>query len=887
MKIVLSILLSFHLLLTGFFLSGQVEAEKNLQTENMTAAKEAEAQKENADVLKESKNFQGKVWQDTEGSDLRKEDDGINWESKDRYASVSSQIENLEQDKAEKILKLKENETLENVEKKGYATEVSRTIACSHTAIGINGTMKCLEAPMPLNPEDNQLKKNVVLTGLLENKAIITKVENFDAGGRENTVAHRRLKVTIKDVPEIEPAYLASPYLCPDGNAGYAYYEFHFSYCHNTEKFYKVQESHVWLGCTRGDGGIPEFHPKQLRHTFYVYKFVPNRYKISYNANGGSGTVSDQNAIYNEEITLRQGNNYKRSGYILTGWNTERNGSGRAYKLSETVKNLTSEKGAVITLYAQWKPNIYTITLDNQIINPNTLGTEIIYKKYETGIFLDHVCGQEFTPNNPIMRPQKSRYSFQGYYDSKTGGKQMIDSEGKPTTEGLNKKRNLGDETWYAHYAYLMECEDYADIPCDLKKTDGDIREDLGMQLTYNSSTRKVNIDTGQTGCIISLTGKPAGTEIGSFQSLQNADTAFGSTERRRSVELSLTVRNNTAYQLKVTRYGVTLCDRLLYYQDGRFRMLAKLGTLELKEAAAGSTIAGNAWNSERTEYDLYQYHACSKLENIQKPGTVQRYFRYKDVNLAYTGNGATAGRNMLEYDISLENFYQFRNNTFTKEKLEKKYTKDQKEYECNVKYGFQGWELSPDVLYLQKKHDQVSKIYETANVKKILSLSTKEDINTYQVSEPVQVLSDVDLLQLEEKDRGLQKENAISKSTHAKEFINLQARWNAFPTITVNPEDKLEFYEGEEVTKEELISHLTAHDEEDNHRDYPYMNDKICIRKISYPESKNKSQAAYEKIYKEDVPEDFLLDTYYLKLEKDETVNILVTFAVTDSAGK
>lgn len=65
-----------------------------------------------------------------------------------------------------------------------------------------------------------------------------------------------------------------------------------------------------------------------------------------------------------------------------------------------------------------------------------------------------------------------------------------------------------------------------------------------------------------------------------------------------------------------------------------------------------------------------------------------------------------------------------------------------------------------------------------------------------------------------------------------------------------------------------------------------PDLNDKLRIVKISYPESRNHSQTAYEKVYEEDVPPDFLLDTYYLKLEENESVEALVTFAVTDSAG-
>ena len=110
MKLMLSILLSFHLLVSGFPLADHTENRKYSETEITAEMKETDPQIKQA-------NKEGKI--------------------QDSYISAASQIENLEQNKAEKILTLKENETLENVEKKGYTTAISRSIACSHTALGM------------------------------------------------------------------------------------------------------------------------------------------------------------------------------------------------------------------------------------------------------------------------------------------------------------------------------------------------------------------------------------------------------------------------------------------------------------------------------------------------------------------------------------------------------------------------------------------------------------------------------------------------------------------------------------------------------------------------------------------------------------------------------
>lgn len=873
----------------------------------------------------------------------------------------------LNQNDFNKILFLLDDETLEKKKKTGYTLTVSQKVACNHNVSEINGSIKCSPAAIPLNPTKSELLNNVTLTGVLKKKKFTKSVEKYDAGGINNTVSHLRLNVKV-DAPGIKERVAAEPYVCAgDGYAGYAYFEQHYTYCPNTEKYYPMASSHVWLGCTRNGGeiGENEFHFKSYKHEFDVYRYVPNKYQISYKANGGAGTIKDQKAVYDKSLVLNDGERFSRTGYKLAGWNTKKDGSGTGYELDEMVKNLTAvnegtvtlyaqwvpnvlrvsydgnggkteldapehnlssfvhkwnykttkqkpepvdsfglsksgysiKKGSEwntkpdgtgtsfdqsqtyamtsfapnlgtgdqsITLYAQWEPNVYTVTLDREFTGTGEPGTEKLYKKYETGIFFDSLCSREVGADK-IVVPQKTGYQFKGFYDARTGGRQMVNAAGELTKEGKAAKNTLGDETWYACCDYLIGCEDYADIPCDIQKTEGDIREELGIRLTYDSDAKKVVVYTGKTECSISLTGKASGAVIGKFQSSVGAGSASGATREKLSADLYLTVLDGTAYQLKAARKGQIFCNRLVYFKNGRFRTLAKLGVQKAKEAAKGSSLKGSHWNQGDSPYDLYQYYDCSELNDIKGPGMVQRYFHYKEVNMAYSGNGATSGSNLLEYDVSLENFYQFQENSFVREERKKKYTRDKKEYECKVRYSFQGWEMGKNALFREKQQEQASVIYHMAEQSGAVLSHTAEEIGTYQVIEPV------------------------SPKAHSPEYINFQAKWDAFPTIVVTPGDKLEFYEGEKVTKEMLIRHLTAHDEEDNENSSANdqdLNGKLRIVKISYPEPKNHSQAAYEKTYEKDVPSGFLLDTYYLKLEKNETVDVLVTFAVTDSAG-
>ena len=85
--------------------------------------------------------------------------------------------------------------------------------------------------------------------------------------------------------------------------------------------------------------------------TFYAQ--WENRYTVSYNANGGSGTITDSNSPYVPNATV---NVMSNAGFtaphvdmLFDRWNTAANGSGTYYDPGDTF-----EINANTTLYAQW-----------------------------------------------------------------------------------------------------------------------------------------------------------------------------------------------------------------------------------------------------------------------------------------------------------------------------------------------------------------------------------------------------------------------------------------------------------------------------------------------------------------------------------------------------
>ena len=78
-------------------------------------------------------------------------------------------------------------------------------------------------------------------------------------------------------------------------------------------------------------------------------------YTVTYDKNGGDTPTQDETAtgITGEPLTLNSGKNYTKDGYHLTGWNTERDGSGTTYDLGVLAAGFSGNT----TLYAVWEEN--------------------------------------------------------------------------------------------------------------------------------------------------------------------------------------------------------------------------------------------------------------------------------------------------------------------------------------------------------------------------------------------------------------------------------------------------------------------------------------------------------------------------------------------------
>ena len=127
-----------------------------------------------------------------------------------------------------------------------------------------------------------------------------------------------------------------------------------------------TKDYHEFIGWTGSNGNtpqkdlvIPEGTHGNLSYTANYEKY---KYTIKYDANGGSGSISDDEIEYGE-TTNAANNTFTRTNYSFIGWNTKADGSGTSYSEGDEITFTSTTNGDILTIYALWKEN-KTLTIN-------------------------------------------------------------------------------------------------------------------------------------------------------------------------------------------------------------------------------------------------------------------------------------------------------------------------------------------------------------------------------------------------------------------------------------------------------------------------------------------------------------------------------------------
>lgn len=148
------------------------------------------------------------------------------------------------------------------------------------------------------------------------------------------------------------------------------------------------------------------------KDTTITLSYQPISYQIAFdgNAQDVTGTMPNQRMVYDTASDLTR-NSFERKGYTFVGWNSDSNANGRQYTDGQSVINLTSVDGGIVTMYAQWVENehvaiTYKIETDDGAEDDgNAISNALDDLNPDTGV----AKGSEATASDA--------YSFTGWYD--------------------------------------------------------------------------------------------------------------------------------------------------------------------------------------------------------------------------------------------------------------------------------------------------------------------------------------------------------------------------------------------------------------------------------------------------------------------------------------
>lgn len=130
----------------------------------------------------------------------------------------------------------------------------------------------------------------------------------------------------------------------------------------------------------------------RYNNTLYAI-WTPNTYYVKFNANGGSGSMSNQTFKYGTSQALTS-NAFTRTGYTFSGWATSSTGSA-TYADGASVSNLTTSNGATVNLYAVWTINKYYLDVNWDYTNAS--GTASVSNALSSGYGSADVYNPEST----------------------------------------------------------------------------------------------------------------------------------------------------------------------------------------------------------------------------------------------------------------------------------------------------------------------------------------------------------------------------------------------------------------------------------------------------------------------------------------------------------
>ena len=286
-----------------------------------------------------------------------------------------------------------------------------------------------------------------------------------------------------------------------------------------------------------------------------IGKFSNDNYvAVTFDANNGTGTMSNQYVKKNTATIIKANVNYdtngaksdpalSREGYTFAGWNTQANGSGTNYTAGTDSINVSADT----TLYAQWT----AIPATAPTIN-STTGATLSYGYTEGSLSVTATAATDTTYNDLT-------YQWYSNTTNSTEGGTAITENGTSATYTIPIGKTAGTTEYYY---------------CVVTAT----RSDNGQTATATSSVATVTVNTkamtvSAEDVNVTVDGQPHGITVNVTDPATGYTVKYGTTEGSYTLDASPT---QTEVGEKTVYYQVTADNYTTYTGSAKVTVSAK-----------------------------------------------------------------------------------------------------------------------------------------------------------------------------------------------------------------------------------------------------------------------------------------------------------------------
>ena len=245
-----------------------------------------------------------------------------------------------------------------------------------------------------------------------------------------------------------------------------------------------------------------------------------NKYSIQFDGNtADGGSMADQAMTYDASASLAS-NSYTKTGYTFTGWNTQADGEGTAYGDGQNVVNLTTTDGEVVKLYAQWRPNKYSVQFDGNTADGGSMGDQAM--TYDEAADLE------------LNSYTKTGYTYKGWNTQPDGsGTAYTDGEEVSNLTTADGETVLLYAQWRLRTPSIVTSQSAGKHGDTVTVTGEDFEPNAEVTFTLHSTPKEVGKAPADTEGKVTLTFQvPFDTEEGDHQlradnGIHSAQTGF------------------------------------------------------------------------------------------------------------------------------------------------------------------------------------------------------------------------------------------------------------------------------------------------------------------------------------------------------------------------